>query len=162
MGRVEAALGPIDILIANAGTSTPPTTIDAITNADWDRLVAVNLTAPFLLARRVLPGMRERGFGRIVFVSSVAAFTGQVLGREALGSGLVHAVETGIAALLVDDARELEPAAAAILAYLPGNGFDDPPIADADTCDRDCTTATATVPLSVMRMDPPRRRPGDP
>jgi acetyl-CoA carboxylase carboxyltransferase component len=82
---------------------------------------------------------------------SVAAFTGQVLGREALGGGPVHAVETGIAALLVDDARELEPAVAAILSYLPGNGFDDPPIADAETCDRDCTTATAAVPESETR-----------
>src|SRR5689334_11163566 len=35
--EVEAALGPIDILIANAGAATPPTTIDAISDADWDR-----------------------------------------------------------------------------------------------------------------------------
>ena len=95
--EVEAALGPIDILIANAGTSTPPTTIDAITNADWDRLVAVNLTAPFLLARRVLPGLLERGFGRIVFVSSVAAFTGGVIGAHYAATkaglhGLMHSV----------------------------------------------------------------------
>ena len=79
---------------------------------------------------------------------SVAAFTGEVLDRDALGGGPVHAVETGVAALLVDDAAELEPAVAAILAYLPGNGFDDPPLAEADPCDRDCTVARATVPDS--------------
>ena len=43
-------------------------------------MLAVNLRAPFLLAQRTLPGMRARGFGRILFVSSVAAFTGGIVG----------------------------------------------------------------------------------
>jgi 3-oxoacyl-[acyl-carrier protein] reductase len=57
--------------------------------------VAVNLRAPFLLARRCVPGMRERGFGRILLLSSVAALTGGVVGPQYAASkaglhGLLH------------------------------------------------------------------------
>src|SRR4051794_470096 len=97
IAEVEAALGPVEILIANAGAGSSPTSIADISDADWDRLVAVNLTAPFQLARRVLPGMMSRGFGRLVFVSSVAAFTGGVIGAHYAATkaglhGLMHSV----------------------------------------------------------------------
>jgi 3-oxoacyl-[acyl-carrier protein] reductase len=57
----------------------------------------VNLRAPFLLARRVLPGMAERGFGRIVLLSSVAAYTGGIIGAHYASSkaglhGLAHSL----------------------------------------------------------------------
>src|SRR5205807_8700776 len=76
---VENRLGPVDLLAANAGLSTPAayTDVDAVA---FDETLAVNLRAPFLLARRVLAGMRERGFGRILFTSSVAALTGGIVG----------------------------------------------------------------------------------
>ena len=95
--EVEAALGPVEILIANAGVGSAPTAIQDISDADWDRLVAVNLTAPFQLTRRVLPSMMSRGFGRLVFVSSVAAFTGGVIGAHYASTkaglhGLMHSV----------------------------------------------------------------------
>src|SRR4051794_19937124 len=61
---VEAALGPVDALVANAGVTTPGRRVEEIAVEEWDRLHAVNLRAPFLLARRVLPGMVARGFGR--------------------------------------------------------------------------------------------------
>src|SRR4051794_8039157 len=67
---VEAELGPVEVLVANAGVNTPGRRVEEIDLAEWDRLHAVNLRAPFLLARRVLPGMVERGFGRIVLLSS--------------------------------------------------------------------------------------------
>jgi NAD(P)-dependent dehydrogenase (short-subunit alcohol dehydrogenase family) len=72
---VEAALGPIDLLVNNAGldASGPVQRID---DATWDRVLAVNLTAPFLLVRACLPGMYERGFGRILNVASVAGKIG--------------------------------------------------------------------------------------
>jgi len=96
------ALGPIDILVANAGTGrrTEWQEIDA---AAFDELIAVNLRAPFLLARRVLPGMRERGFGRILFTSSVAAFTGGSVGAHYAASkaglhGITHHLATRVAA----------------------------------------------------------------
>src|SRR5438105_12006095 len=57
--------------------------------------LAVNPRAPYLLARHVLPGMRERGFGRIVFISSVAGFIGGIVGPHYAASkaalhGLTH------------------------------------------------------------------------
>jgi 3-oxoacyl-[acyl-carrier protein] reductase len=76
---VDAALGPVDVLVANHGLARRQA-FEEVTLADWDLHAAVNLRAPFLLAQRCAPGMRERGFGRILFVSSVAAFTGGVVG----------------------------------------------------------------------------------
>lgn len=73
--QAEAAQGPIDILIANAGAaeSAPfaKTSLDL-----WQRMMAVNLTGSFLCARAVLPGMAERGWGRIVFLASTAGLKG--------------------------------------------------------------------------------------
>jgi 3-oxoacyl-[acyl-carrier protein] reductase len=94
VGRTTAALGPIDVLIANAGHSVQLeyTEVDLET---WDRTLAVNLRAPFLLAQAVLLDMAARGLGRVLFVSSVAAFTGGVVGPHYAASkaglhGLVH------------------------------------------------------------------------
>src|SRR4051794_40124167 len=94
---VEAQLGPVEILVANAGVSTPGRRVEEIASEEWDRLHAVNLRAPFLLARRVLPGMEQRGFGRIVLLSSVAAYTGGIIGAHYASSkaglhGLAHSL----------------------------------------------------------------------
>src|SRR3954451_17742045 len=94
---VEAELGPVDILVANAGVNTPGRRVEEISLEEWDRLHAVNLRAPFLLARRVLPGMARRGFGRIVLLSSVAAYTGGIIGAHYASSkaglhGLAHSL----------------------------------------------------------------------
>jgi 3-oxoacyl-[acyl-carrier protein] reductase len=91
---VEAELGPIDVLAANAGLSRPAP-YEEVDAAAFDETLAVNLRAPFLLARRVLPGMRERGYGRILFTSSVAALTGGIIGPHYASSkaglhGLTH------------------------------------------------------------------------
>ena len=100
---VEAELGPVEILIANAGMGSPPRRLEEIGLAEWDDLHAVNLRASFLLAQRVLPGMIERGFGRIVFVSSVAAFTGGIIGAHYASSkaglhALAHSISQQAAA----------------------------------------------------------------
>ena len=63
----------------------------------------VALTAPFLLAQQVLPGMIDRGFGRILFISSVAAFSGGVVGAHYAASkaglhGLMHHLAPRVAA----------------------------------------------------------------
>ena len=71
---VEAACGPIDILVANAGGNpVPPGPIELIEERDWRAAVDTNLTATFLTVKSVLPGMKERGRGSIVTVSSAAA-----------------------------------------------------------------------------------------
>src|SRR4051795_12180325 len=94
---VEAELGPVEILVANAGVNTPGRRVEEIATEEWDRLHAVNLRAPFLLARRVLPGMERRGFGRILLLSSVAAYTGGIVGAHYASSkaglhGLAHSL----------------------------------------------------------------------
>lgn len=95
VGEVEERLGGVEILVANAGIGSPPTGVLEIGQAEWERTLAVNLTAPFLLAQRAFAGMLERGFGRIVFVSSVAAYTGGLIGAHYAASkaglhGLAH------------------------------------------------------------------------
>jgi 3-oxoacyl-[acyl-carrier protein] reductase len=79
IAAVEDALGRVDIVVANHGTATVAS-YDQVDAELFDRTLAVNLRAPFLLAQAALPGMRERGFGRILFVSSTAAFRGGVVG----------------------------------------------------------------------------------
>ncbi len=102
---IEADLGQVDILVNNAGiVSAKP--LPDITEADWDRMLAVNLKSAFLVTQRVLPGMRARRWGRIVNLSSVAAQTGGVTGPHYAASkaGLVglthsyarHLVQEGI------------------------------------------------------------------
>ncbi|MFZ5779414.1 MAG: SDR family NAD(P)-dependent oxidoreductase [Pseudomonadota bacterium] len=72
VAAVGAALGPVDILVNNAGIGLVRG-IDELTEADFDRTIAVNLKSVFLCTQAVLPGMRARGWGRIVNVSSGAA-----------------------------------------------------------------------------------------
>lgn len=92
--RVEQELGPPGILINNAGIARPQP-IAEITEADFDDLIRVNLKSVFLVTQRVLPAMREAGFGRIVNISSVAAQVGGVVGPHYAASkagmiGLTH------------------------------------------------------------------------
>ena len=71
--RIERELGPIDILVANAGGSfTPPGPLEQITEEGWRASVDGNLTATFLTMKSVLPGMKQRGAGAIITLSSSA------------------------------------------------------------------------------------------
>jgi NAD(P)-dependent dehydrogenase (short-subunit alcohol dehydrogenase family) len=72
---VAALSGPIDLLINNAGIRSVASFVDH-SLSDWQRALDVNLTAPFLLAQATVPGMIERGGGRIVNVTSVASELG--------------------------------------------------------------------------------------
>ncbi len=79
LDRVEERLGPVDLLLPNAGLGRRAG-LDEIDADLWRRTYAVNVDAPFLLAQRLAPQMAGRGFGRILFTSSVAAVTGGVVG----------------------------------------------------------------------------------
>jgi NAD(P)-dependent dehydrogenase (short-subunit alcohol dehydrogenase family) len=88
--EAAAAFGEPDILVNSAGINLRPP-LNALTTADWDRTMAVNLTAPFLLGQRFGPPMAERGWGRIINIASqqaVRAF-GNSGGYGASKGGLV-------------------------------------------------------------------------
>jgi 3-oxoacyl-[acyl-carrier protein] reductase len=94
--QVGARLGPLDILVANAGSGRRLSwDDDALDIECWDATMALNLRAPWLLTRAALPGMIGRGFGRVLYVSSVAALNGGVIGPHYAASkaglhGLMH------------------------------------------------------------------------
>jgi 3-oxoacyl-[acyl-carrier protein] reductase len=121
---VERELGPVDVLVPNAGRAGIRS-LHEVTLAEWQETIAVNLTAPFLLAQRCIPGMRKRRFGRILFLSSVAALTGGIVGPHYAASkaglhGLLHFIaareaEHGITA------NAIAPALIDQTAMLPGD-----------------------------------------
>ena len=80
LATVHQQLGPVDILVNNAAINTQGSIFDYDPDV-FERVLAVDLTACFYLSRMVLPAMRDNGWGRIVNVSSVAAYMGGS-GRE--------------------------------------------------------------------------------
>ena len=73
--EAEAAFGSIDILVNHAGIGSFATATES-SEEEWDRVLAINLTAPFLLSKRVLPSMVDKGRGVIVNTLSIAGHSG--------------------------------------------------------------------------------------
>jgi 3-oxoacyl-[acyl-carrier protein] reductase len=124
---VEADLGPVDLLLANAGLSQRGS-YEEIDARAFDETLAVNLRGPYLLARRVLPGMRSRGFGRILFTSSVAALTGGIVGPHyAASKAGLHGLTHFLAARVAGDGVTVNAVAPALIedtGMLPGDPGD--------------------------------------
>jgi acetoacetyl-CoA reductase len=74
--RVLAELGPVDVLVNNAGI-TRDAVFRKMTRADWDAVIETNLTSLFNVTKQVIDGMVERGWGRVVNISSVNGEKGQ-------------------------------------------------------------------------------------
>jgi acetoacetyl-CoA reductase len=74
---IEAALGPIDVLVNNAGI-TRDATMHRMRADQWDDVIRTNLGSCFNMSRAVIEGMRGRGFGRIVNISSINGQAGQI------------------------------------------------------------------------------------
>jgi NAD(P)-dependent dehydrogenase (short-subunit alcohol dehydrogenase family) len=77
--RADHEFGHVDILVNNAGIMGPTAPVGQVALADWDEVLAVNLTGAFLCARAVLPGMIARRSGKIVNIASMAGKTAYAL-----------------------------------------------------------------------------------
>lgn len=94
VSNVTDALGVVDIVVANAGIN-PARAIEEVTDEDWERSLQINLSAAFYITQAALPGMRARNWGRLIYISSVAAQLGGVIGPHYAASkagliGLAH------------------------------------------------------------------------
>jgi NADP-dependent 3-hydroxy acid dehydrogenase YdfG len=83
---VRTEVGPVDVLVNNAGAGGNILNVRWITEEEWNRVLGVNLTAVYLLTQAVLPDMIERGDGTIITVSSLAAVRPNLLGGAAYGA----------------------------------------------------------------------------
>jgi acetoacetyl-CoA reductase len=69
-GKIVKEVGPVDILVNNAGI-TRDTTFKKMTKSDWDAVIRTNLDSVFNMTKQVMDGMADRGWGRVINVSSV-------------------------------------------------------------------------------------------
>ena len=68
--KIAEKVGPIDVLINNAGIITGMKAVQDLPVEEWDKIMATNVRGPYLLTRAILPGMIQRGFGRILNISA--------------------------------------------------------------------------------------------
>jgi 3-oxoacyl-[acyl-carrier protein] reductase len=99
VGRAEEAMGQLDVLVANAGV-TKDNLFVQLRDEDWDRVIAINLTATFRLARAAVRGMMRRRFGRIIAITSVVGTTGNP------GQANYVAAKAGISGMIKSIAQE--------------------------------------------------------
>jgi len=100
VAEVEGNLGGIDILVNNAAIAHPRK-LEEIAETEWDEVLTVNLKSVFLVTQAVVGGMRERKWGRIINLSSVAAQTGGAVGAHYAASkagiiGLTHSCASSL------------------------------------------------------------------
>ena len=112
--RALEVLGCVDILVANAGVSFREPAAE-FADRSMETLVAVNLVAPLLLTRGLVPMMKERGWGRLIYVSSVAASHSSDDGHS-----VYSATKAGLEAYARTAAIELGPHGITANAIAPG------------------------------------------
>jgi 3-oxoacyl-[acyl-carrier protein] reductase len=106
-------LGRLDVLVNNAGIA-PECPLDAVTEEEWDRVIAVNLKGQFLVCQAVVPHMRARGYGRIVNIASEQGIIG------AAGMSAYCASKAGVFGLTKALARELAQDGILVNCIAPG------------------------------------------
>lgn len=121
--QATAALGRVDCCVHNAGFSSSVRSARYLDLEEWNAVLAVNVTAPALLSRALLPDMITRGSGTIVLVSSVAAITPNVMAGAAYGAAKAAALN-----FMEELASEVRNAGIRCTTVLPGEV--DTPILD--------------------------------
>tara|TARA_A100001037_G_C15105477_1_gene616224 strand:- start:105 stop:875 length:771 start_codon:yes stop_codon:yes gene_type:complete len=112
--------GQVDILVNNAGSNCPQP-IDEIKDEDWDRIMELNLTNVMRLTRALVPGMKERRWGRIIHISSVLGLGGKE------GRGIYSSSKAGILGLTYATALDLGPFNITVNSIAPGPFLTDLP-----------------------------------
>jgi acetoacetyl-CoA reductase len=110
---VEEAIGPLDILVNNAGVNRDGM-FHKMDRDDWDAVIGVDLGSMFNVTRQAIGGMRERGFGRIINISSVNAARGQ------MGQTNYCAAKAGVEGFTRALARESAAKGITVNAIAPG------------------------------------------
>ncbi|HYZ43011.1 MAG TPA: acetoacetyl-CoA reductase [Stellaceae bacterium] len=110
---IEAALGPIEVLVNNAGI-TRDTTMHRMSFEQWNAVIQTNLSSCFNMSRAVIEGMRGRGFGRIINISSINGQAGQI------GQTNYAAAKSGILGLTKALAQEGAARGVTVNAVAPG------------------------------------------
>jgi len=105
--------GSVDVLVNNAGSPIVRSTIEDLTEADWNRTIDVNLKGAFLVSQAVIPHMRRQRAGRIVNVSSLVGRTGESSPHYAAAKGGLNTLTKALA-------RELAPHGITVNAVAPG------------------------------------------
>jgi NAD(P)-dependent dehydrogenase (short-subunit alcohol dehydrogenase family) len=129
--EVERAWGPVEVLMLNAGAGTSAP-LRRTTDADWQRMLDLNLTAPFRMLRRAVPGMVELGFGRVVAIASMAAKRGEPY------ISAYTASKHGLLGLVRSAAQELATTGVTVNAVCPG--YVDTPMTDSTIASISSTT----------------------
>ena len=143
--RALAAFGKVDILVNNAGMRAAQGIAD-MTVEQWRQVLAVNLDAPFFCAQAVVPGMMERGWGRIINVSGLNAFSGR--------AGWAHVCASKMGALGLTRALAAELAEYNILVnhIVPGAFDTTPPPEQAGGAMPPAAARAAGIPLGRLGM----------
>jgi NAD(P)-dependent dehydrogenase (short-subunit alcohol dehydrogenase family) len=110
----RAELGPVDVLVNNAGIVNNIAPLASMSGEAWEHELRVNLTGAFHCIQAAVPGMAERGWGRVVNVASVAARV------PTLGQPAYAASKAGLVALTQSTAQEFGPQGVTANAVLPG------------------------------------------
>lgn len=114
IGKAAAELGPIDILVNNAGIGGQGLAIEDIDEATFDAMVAVNMKGSFFAVQAVVPGMKERRYGKIINISSNFAMGGAAFASH------YAACKSALSGFVKSWARELAPWNIAVNAVAPG------------------------------------------
>lgn len=118
---VERAWGPVSVLVVNAGAGASSPLVET-SDEEWQRMLDLNLTAPFRFLRRALPAMTASGHGRVVVVASTAAKVGEK--RIAAYTAAKH----GVLGLVRSAASEVASTGVTVNAVCPG--YVDTPMTD--------------------------------
>jgi NAD(P)-dependent dehydrogenase (short-subunit alcohol dehydrogenase family) len=114
-------MGRVDVLINNAGSNVPEQ-IDSITDENWDRIIELNLTSCMALTRELVPGMKERGWGRVIHISSIMG----LVSKE--GRNAYSATKSGLLGLTRASALDLGEHGITVNSICPGPFLTDLPM----------------------------------